>query len=235
MKKLFILAVLLMAAACVKNYPMVSGTSAMGSCDGQYFISDEGVSYKIVQDNSTEPLGAMDRVYVSFDVIGGSGKNYDIRVLAWSKPLVKDWVKVSSAAEEQALGSDPIRITKGWMSGGYINMDIMLTIKRESETKHVVNLCLCNPPVQQDTLRLAFRHNGNKESIPAEMLNTLDQDALKEQYATGSSLVCFPTSGLLPDGSDSLPFKITTLWTHHDEQTGKWLLEEEYTVGILRR
>ncbi|MBR6246816.1 MAG: hypothetical protein IKR15_05610 [Bacteroidales bacterium] len=235
MKKFLAIASVLLLAACAKSYPVATGLTATGSCDGTTFTSDEGLVFRIVEDKSTEPMGALERVYITYDVVSRIGNEYEIRLLSWTKPLVKGWIKKADITDEDAIGHDPIRITYGWTGGGYLNLNLDLSFKKESTTKHVVNLVLANPPVQEDTLRLAIRHNGASEALTTDILNQDTDGQWNKTYAFGSSLVCFPTEGLLPEGTDQIPFAITGEWYSQNAETREWTLKESRVTGLLKR
>ena len=146
-----------------------------------------------------------------------------------------DQIKKADITDEDAIGHDPIRITYGWTGGGYLNLNLDLSFKKESTTKHVVNLVLANPPVQEDTLRLAIRHNGASEALTTDILNQDTDGQWNKTYAFGSSLVCFPTEGLLPEGTDQIPFAITGEWYSQNAETREWTLKESRVTGLLKR
>lgn len=235
MKRILTLITILVLASCVKNYPIANGLTAIGSYDGTTFTSDEGIICKIVESTAAEPLQAMERVYIAYDVISHDGNMYSIRLLSWTKPLVKKWLRQEEITDEDAIGHDPIRTTGGWISGGYINIELSLSYRKESETKHVVNLVLANPPVQADSLRLSIRHNGNGESVTTDILNADKAEEWKDTYSFGTSLVCFPTEGILPDDMKELPFAITGDWYYQDADTKEWSLKESKVTGVLKR
>ena len=231
MKRFLFIALALFIAACSKDYPIASGVKEMGSCKDGVFTSDEGISYKIVSDLSEEALGDQERVCVDFDILYPSDGGYAITVNSWWKPLVKPWLRRSALEGNEGLGEDPIRVYSGWISGGYFNLDIYVYIKKESETKHFVNLVLDDLADSPDTLRLNLTHNGYGEVPSLEELDAGDPDG---KYVRGTSTACFPVGDMLPDGADEMPFKISGTWYATTDE-GNYILEDYSTEGILKR
>lgn len=234
MKRFLYLAALLLSVACAKSHLIVSGVVAMGSSDGTTFITDEGVRCTVTSCETEKPLPASERLYVIFDIIQQTSQGYDIRVTRWTQPLVKDYLTASSVTDDKALGDAPVKILGGWTGGGYLNLDITLSLKMESETKHLINLVVEDPKADADTLRMTLRHHSSGESLTAAMLNADTEGVLTETYAYGQSYVCFPTRGLLPDGKEEMPFKITSTWITQDEQGG-YVEEKVYSIGNLKK
>lgn len=232
MKRILLPALLLiLAVACQKDYMMATSLQEMGSFDGKVFVSDRGIKFNIVSDESETPLkDAAERVFVKFDIMRPNSDGYDIVVRSWLIPLVKDWRKRSSLTQDDDFGNDPIRVNGGWIGGGYMNMEVVIYFLPESETRHLVNLVLEDTPPDPDTLRFTMMHNAYGEVPSPQSLKEEDPEV---KYSRGVSTVCFPTEGMIPADKEEMPFKISSTWYAVDDD-GNYLLKEQSTVGMLR-
>lgn len=223
-------AALTMVISCSKekrDFPIMMNVTSTGKIIGDTFTDDDGISYEIVQKGSEVKVEDMDRALVIFDVLSKTGdKQYDIRLNYLHKPLCKTPVKVSEASDEQ-LVNDPIYINQGWISGGYINLGFVFSHMMQSDVKHMINLVM-EERQKDDTLRFTLHHNGYGEGFADE--------GNRSDYTESAGFACFSLSGILPEGSEAVPVKITAPWyvtVGDDIRTGETF--NLVTRGMIRR
>lgn len=218
------------AVSCTKDkadFPIAYSVESMGTIDGNTLIDDNGLVYEIVEVREGVDVYDMDRALAYFDVLRKlEDKRYSIRLLYLMHPLCKD-VLNRSTAHESELACDPVLVRGGWISGGYINLNLLLTRRIMSDTKHMINL-VYDDSQPMDTLRFTLNHNGFGEGFADE--------ETRPEYEDATGIVCFNVSGMLPDGAESIPVKITAPWyetVEDDIRTGQTI--NLVTKGTLRK
>ncbi|MBR1872996.1 MAG: hypothetical protein IJ795_07305 [Bacteroidales bacterium] len=230
MKKYLFIAALALLSGCSKNYPVITNARAFGTISGTSFILDGGQELSIV-DNQAEEEYPQGRVFMYYDIMTIKDNGQDIRVRSWSKALDKDAVKSSDYQDLSELGDAPIKVTSGLISRKYVNLEISLTAKKESGTKHVVNLVWDDTAADQaDTLRLYLKHDSGGESVTAGMLNDGTDTS---EYVAATTFACFPMSSLPEvDNGVTLPVKISFDWYEQDD-SGKWTPVTQKIIGYI--
>ncbi len=235
MKRILIYAIAAMLAAaaavsCTKEryeFPIAFAVQTTGSVSGDTFTEDNGTVYEITEVLNGVEVSDMDRALARFDVLRKTGeRRYSIRLISLFKPLCKDKVDLSKASEEE-LAYDPVMIAEGWISGGYINLRFILSHMKDSETPHLINL-VYDDKQPMDTLRFTLRHNGFGEGFAHE--------GNRSDYAESAGFACFNVSGMVPDGIESIPVKISAPWyetVDGDVRTGQAV--DLVTNGVLRK
>lgn len=225
------IAVLSVACACSRqelDLPIAVNVTMTGSISGDTFTDDQGLDYRITGTAEGVSLTDMDRALVTVNVIEKiSDKEYSAYLLSLYKPLCKK-VAMLSAATDEMLGEDPVLIDAGWISGGYVNLSITFSRFRGSETAHQIELVMDDSATDDGTLHLTLHHNGFGEGFADE--------GNRSSFTDVAGFVCFDVSGLLPDGTDSMPVSITAPWYEtvgDDIRTGNVI--EIVTEGRLSR
>lgn len=214
-----LLALTALCSSCVKEgYPLLSNASDIGSLKGAVVTTDAGVVMTITDHVVDLPAEDQNRIVIRFDILRQTGDNrFDIRLNGWTVPLTKEGLRKSAVTDPAEIGDDPIALESGWFSGGYLNMELTLSVKRNSETRHLLNLVFDDTDAA-DTLRFRVRHNGFGEVLLPPVTAV---DAA--MYDFGRAMFCVPMNGFLPDGKDEMPVKITWSWYE--------ILDGQYTGG----
>ena len=165
----------------------------MGNIVDGKFISDQGNTFNIVEQNCSGVLAKEKRAIVLCDVLNeteGATDEYDVRLNLFATVLEKAAVEASEATEE-ILVQDPIQITELWFSGGYINMQIRSHVKKEDSQKHLINLVYSKDADGKYIITL--HHNGYDEVYSEETADDL--------VLGGAAYVSFPLSFIEEDAA----------------------------------
>ena len=226
-RKLTFIAAALMCIAsvsCKKDTTIQYNNLTMGNITEGTFVSDQGNIFNVTDQAATitKNLFDMKRAYILCDVLnktaGGSDNEYDIRLNALAEVLAKDVITLGSEVEEEKLVEDPIYIDQVWFSGGYLNLYIIFAMKKDSQTKHQVNL------VQQESTEgylFKLTHNAYGEK-------------LDEESVWGGGYISFPINAVIAE--DSAKVKIEWTWykqsgTSLSQETEPKYIQGTYTKG----
>ena len=196
-KVLFAAITALLLISCLPNRDVLFTDTGMCTILGRDRLqTDSGNIYNIVENDSGSLIpDTLKRIMVSCDVlsaVSGKSNEYDIRVIDFRGALYKEPV-IASSIPLDTLGIDGINVIQAWVSGGYFNSFLNITMKRNSETAHDINLLFDDFKSNADTLYFKMRHNAHGESLdnPEENLNDL---VFAGVYAS------FPLNNILPVG-----------------------------------
>lgn len=221
-------AMILCLVSCMRDDTLMYGAVSMGVVRDGRIQTDEGMTLVVAENPCDGDLKAERRVHVIYDVLRKQGPAlYDIALLRIVNVLVKDAVNLSESDPDE-IGDDPVAVTSAWEGGGYINLLVGLSVVKDSEVKHLVNLVL-DDTAPSDTLRFTLRHNAYGEYMGSPTVAS-------EDLSIVSTYVSFPVFGLIPVGINEIPIKIS--WTWHDNAEDGTLVEDTRlysTKGILRR
>lgn len=218
----------LAAISCKKDNTIQYNNATMGNVVAGRFVSDQGNTFNVVDQNCLGKLDTMKRAFIVCDVLnktaGGLDTEYDVRVNQIARVLTKDPVYHTETTAEMLI-QDPVHIEYIWISGGYINMFIMFPIKVGSTTKHLINLvhegCMIDPETNEEiegTYRFTLRHNSEGDKIaPPQVVD----------YALSGGYVSFPLSSYISE--KEADFSIEWTW-HKNVGTG---LSSETEVKTL--
>ena len=139
-------------ASCSQDNTLQYGISAIGNISGSSFNSDSGTILDIEEYACAERLEDNDRAFIIYDVLNKSPHReaYGIRIREAYKTIVKDPLQASAlSGNEEMQKEDPVKVTDIWISGGYVNMYVMLPVIPGSGTAHYVNLFLASTAVHR--------------------------------------------------------------------------------------
>lgn len=213
-----------LAVSCKKDDTILYNFTTTGNVvDGQ-FISDDGDMFIIKDRTCSDSFEGIERAIVYCDILKQNGPHsYDIRLNGITRMLVKNAV-TASAADEAAIGNDPISLEAGWFSGGYMNIHGLITYKKDSETMHFINLVYDDVNSGADTLRFTLRHNGYGEIYGAPEVE-------KKDLLLGRVCASFPVERYIPAGAESIPVKVSWTW-YLTDKTGR-LTPDTKTYSII--
>lgn len=183
--------------SCLPDREVLFTDSSMCTLLGRDRLqADSGNIYNIVENDSGSLIpDTLKRIMISCDVlsaVSGKSNEYDIRIIDFRGALCEEPV-VASSIPLDTLGVDGVNVVQAWVSGGYLNSFLNVTLKRNSETVHDINLLFDDFKSNADTLYFKMRHNAHGESPenPEESLNNL---VFAGVYAS------FPLNNILPIG-----------------------------------
>lgn len=178
-------------------------------------LTDEGITFNIVENNISYQLKAGVRVLATCDVLKPTDNKtgeYDIRLKECSGV---DIVEILSSEKPESFGADGINLYDGWMRNGYINVQYHYTKVSESKTVHDINLVYDELRSNADTAKFYLVHNEHGDGFSNENVKLSD-------CVVVSGLVSYPVENFVP--KDSRRFV---------ELNWKWF--EAGTNGILTK
>lgn len=208
----FALLLCLFALSCAKDDTVYYGLTEMGTVSsGNTIVSDNGLAFKVTEDESKTSWWAMKRVIFNYDILARTGANtYNIRLLAVAEPIVADLVPV--APDAPWTDTDPAFLYAAWEGGGYLNLGIGFLYNAKSGVKHEFSL-ECRQVPACDTLYLHIVHDAGGEFLGAEGVS---DGSLK----SGVRYASFPLADYVPAGT-SRPAVLS--WRFHPEdEEGKY-------------
>ena len=196
-KVIFIAFMAVLLISCLPDRDVLFTDSGMCTTLGRDRLqTDSGNIYNIVENDSGSLIpDTLKRIMVSCDVlsaVSGKSNEYNIRIIDFRGALCEEPV-IASSIPLDTLGIDGVNVVQAWVSGGYLNSFLNITMKRNSDTAHDVNLLFDDFRSNADTLYFKMRHNAHGESLenPEMSLNDL---AFAGLYAS------FPLNNILPVG-----------------------------------
>ncbi len=179
----------LAAISCTKEDPTLRyGNATMGNIVAGKFTSDQGNIFNVTEQTCYGKLDTMQRAFVICDVLKNTGtaeNEYDVRLNFVSKVLTKKALEIS---EIETYRNDPIILKDYWVSGGYLNIYLMVPVKENSSKKHMLNLF---HEVKDGVYNFHIRHDAAGEILTE---NSYD-GSLKFAYAYAS----FPVSDIIKE------------------------------------
>ena len=163
-----IAAAIMALTSCAKDDTLRYYNVTMGNVIDGRFVSDQGNIFNIVEQQCPEKIDTMNRVLVNCDILrqtAGTTKEYDVRLTQVFNVLSKETVAASSNPSNETLGNDPVHLEDVWISGGYINMSIIIPVKSTGERSHLINLVFSDDDIKDNTYRFTIRHNAYGEIL----------------------------------------------------------------------
>jgi hypothetical protein len=201
----------------------------MGNIVEGRFVSDQGNIFNVAEQTCVGDLPTMERAFVVCDVLhrteGGKDNEYDVRVNQIASVLTKDVVALNKTTADMLI-QDPVHIEYAWVSGGYVNLYILVPMKAGSTTKHLINLVHEGAMTDVQTgeelegsYRFTLRHNSNGDKItPPQVID----------YVLAGAYVSFPLNTYITE--KEADFSIEWTW-HKNAGSG---LSSETEVKALK-
>lgn len=220
MKRTFIKCMVLtaMAAVLVSCFPdmeyLYNETSMCTVLSRDRLQTDNGDIFNITQNNSGSTIpDTLKRVMVRCDVLSaveGRTDEYNVRLEEFAGALCQSPVR-KSTMNAATIGSNGINISQAWVSGGYINAYVLLTMLNPPQADHNINLVYDDVRSNSDTLYFEMRHNAHEEcpensSIPLT------------SFIFAGTYMSFPLDGILASGQKPV-CHIEWDWYDGDEYT----------------
>ena len=226
MKKILLSALIVVIAAtgCKKDDTLRYNNLTMGNIVGETIVSDQGNTFDIAETLFEVDLQKFEygRVLLMCDVLKKTSENrYDIRLTGIESVLTKDVLTQSEITEDKLMVEDAINIRDIWYGGGYLNLFIELAQKKDSETKHMINLVYDDQSEEKGYVFI-LRHNAFGETPSEE----------DKGYRSAFGYVSFPIAGLIKEDSADITMK----WKSHKRLPGGdySLLETEDITQVCK-
>lgn len=197
-KAIIILAAAATVISCKKDEILMQNNLTMGNVVDGTFVSDQGNIFNIVEKNTIKNIEGMSRALTICDIlkkVEGTQNVYDVRLNAVTEVFTKKPIllEYADASKDESV-NDPVHIQELWISGGYINMYIMLEMKYNSDQKHLINLVYDENGSADGKYVFQLRHNSYGESLIYEATN----------IGYGGTYVSFPISDIIKDNNAEL-------------------------------
>lgn len=207
-KAIIILAAAATVISCKKDEILMQNNLTMGNVVDGTFVSDQGNIFNIVERNTIKNIEGMSRALTICDIlkkVEGTQNVYDVRLNAVTEVFTKKPIllEYADASKDESV-NDPVHIQDLWISGGYINMYIMLEMKYNSDQKHLINLVYDENGSADGKYVFQLRHNSYGESLIYEATN----------IGYGGTYVSFPISDIIKDNNAELT--ISCRWYQTD-------------------
>ena len=206
--------------SCQKDDTIYYNNITMGNFVEGQFISDQGITYDIVEQTCSGETDTLKRAIISCDVLSKAVENkYNVRLNGFDAIFTKDPVDSTAVKDSSIFVENPLSVGEIWYAGGYLNMYIYIPIKEGSTQTHLINLVRDNEKSTSETYRFTLKHNAFGEVITAEDTN----------FVLGGTYVSFPIANLIQTDKALIILN----WTSHDEQEGMWSVEtKKNTISV---
>ncbi len=190
----------LLAASCAKeDNTLRYSNPTMGNIVDGVFTSDQGNIFNVVEQTCPGKLDTMKRAFIICDVLGSTAEKeneYDVRVNYIANVLTKEAVAKADIENIETYMNDPIVLSNLWISGGYINMYLMVPVKRTGGKTHEINLI---HEQENSVYKFMIRHNAEGEVIREDG----DNSDLAFAYAYAS----FPITSIIEEETAKIEIK----------------------------
>lgn len=193
----------LAAVSCSKDNTLRYNNMTMGNMVNGKFISDQGNIFKVVEQECTGILDTMKRAFVICDVLNANAdaeNSYDVRLNYLASVLTKDALPMSTITDNNLLINDPIILDNYWISGGYVNLYVMVPVKINSSAPHVLTFIQDDTVTEPGKYTFIIRHNANGETLK-ENSNANNEMTLAGAYAS------FPIASLIKEKDAQVTLK----------------------------
>lgn len=197
--------------SCAMDNTLQYNNVTMGNFVDGKFISDQGLTFNIVDRTCSESIDTLKRAMISCDILSRAGnEGYDVRLTGVDAIFTKNPVDSTSVVNDtDIMVENPLNIGEMWYSAGYLNLLIYIPIKENSSTPHLINLVRNDKKAGAAVYQFTLKHNAFGEIITAE-----DND-----FVIAGTYVSFPVSQLFK--ADEKKVQIIINWTSNEEKEGK--------------
>lgn len=211
---LYVILCLAVLAGCDKAEPILYRGTMFGTMQSAgVMLGDDGGTYHFRNfSDMSSSFPSSGRIVAMFEVyskLEDKEREYEAKVLQYAVPLCKEPVTCATEEEDAALGDDPVEMTNGSCSAGYLNLLCTALTREVSTVPHYINLQIV-PGENPDTLHTVLRHNAGDDKVTDENV---------EFFSDHSFYASFPISSYLPEeGTIVLEIK----WFWDDEWHTAW-------------
>ena len=194
---------ILAAASCSKDTTIRYNNATMGNIVDGRFVSDQGNTFNIVEQNYPGKLDTMQRAFILCDILNsteGATDEYDVRLNYITKVLTKNPVILSEISATEKFAEDPVLLSDLWISGGYINAIVTFPVKKIGTKQHVINFIYNDVEQKDSTYTFRFSHDAGGEILKED--NSSNQDMV-----LANAYVSFPISSLIKENTSKIEIK----------------------------
>ena len=187
------------------------------------FISDQGLTFNIVEKTCSESIDTLKRAMISCDILSRSENGgYDVRLTGVDAIFTKSPVDSTSVMNNtEIMMENPLNIREMWYSAGYLNLLLYIPIKEKSSKPHLINLVRNNEAADEGVYKFTFKHNAFEEIITAD----------DNEFIIASTYVSFPVVQLFKKNEQKV--QIILNWTSNEEKDGNWSHEtKKNTISL---
>ena len=199
------------------------GNVTMGNFIEDKFISDQGLTFHIVERTHSGSLDTVKRAMIGCDILYKSiDGGYAVRLTGVESIFTKNPVDSTAVMNDtEIMTENPLNIGEMWYSGGYLNMLVYVPIKENSKKSHLINLVRNDAYSAAGTYKFTFKHNAF-----GEVISDNDND-----FVIASTYVSFPIAQLFKE--DEQKVQIILNWTSNEEKDGNWSTEtKKNTISL---
>ena len=144
---LFAVALIGMSACNVDpkdEFIIYNDTELCSIVDGK-IITDNGLTYEIVENNTEANLAEYNRAIIVCDILKlNEDGSYQINLKSITKIQIKDYTDASTLPEGVIPTGYPVSPQSIWFSGGYLNVGFSFYLKVNSSTVHNIDIIALN-------------------------------------------------------------------------------------------
>ena len=215
---LFILCV----CSCAADYTLHYSNVTFGDFKDGKFISDQGLTFNIVEQTCSGSIDSLKRAVISCDILANTGESeYSVRLTDFDPIFTKSHVDSTAVTDSSIFVNDPVNIGEIWYSGGYLNLLLYIPIKESSNQVHMVNLIRDDDCTDTGVYKFTFKHNAFGEVITAT----------DNEFIFSSQYISFPLANIFQKNEQNV--QIIFNWTSPEEKDGLLTTEtKKNTVSL---
>ena len=130
---------------------------------------------------------------------GASGYNYTVDIHQIAK-IITDDVKTVSTPEEDVYGNDGIKVSRAWVSGGYLNLEFSVNLNTLMSANCVISLV--NNVINEN------KNDGSNNYFELELRNKSNLN-MEENYSVAHGMACFRLGEFNPEREGLSGIKLT--------------------------
>ena len=114
--------------SCAMDNTLQYNNVTMGNFVDGKFISDQGLTFNIVDRTCSESIDTLKRAMISCDILSRAGnEGYDVRLTGVDAIFTKNPVDSTSVVNDtDIMVENPLNIGEMWYSAGYLNLLIYM-------------------------------------------------------------------------------------------------------------
>lgn len=225
MRKTLVILLLICLTACQKDNTIQYFNVTMGNFTDGKFVSDQGNVFNITEKTCNDRTDTLKRAMIMCDILAKTGdSSYNVRLNEVTPVFTKSPIDSTAVRDSAIFVENPLNIGELWISGGYINMYIMIPMKAASTQVHLINLMLDDEASGDGIYRFTLKHNAYGEVLSAE-----DTD-----FILGGTYASFPVSDKFNEDKATIQIAWTSLKSDEhgwSTETEKNTLQYEWTRG----
>ena len=209
--------------SCAMDNTLQYSNVTMGNFVDGKFISDQGLTFDIVERTYSGSIDSLKRAMISCDILYRSGDGgYSVRLTGVEAIFTKNPVDSTSVMNDtEIMVENPLNIGEIWYSAGYLNMLVYIPIKENSEQAHLINLVRNDESADTGIYKFTFKHNAF-----GEVISDNDND-----FVIASTYVSFPIVQLFKENEQKV--QVIMNWTSNEEKDGNWSVEtKKNTISL---